>query len=612
MKKSLLLLLILASYKISHCQNKQIIDSLYGAVKKTVEPEQKLHLLYTLYMRLRLRDSIECENIAVQGLLICRELKNKIYESLFYSGLAHLYARNNNAKSLIYINKALLTAGQTSDNKCNGMAYYKLGVYYDDNNNTDSALYAFFKAEQYLPKSDDCTYTVNLYQRIASLYSDLRIYDKQLKYARICYDKALVCSNPDALLLANFVNAVAHDNVYQFDSTANKNSKDSALYYYKNIIELSHLKTISKYDVISSAYYNVGVMYYQKNKADSALFYFDKSIEADSLGNNKPTACLLRLLKSKILIEKKQLLKAGDLLDIVKTQYIGSIQDPYILTRYYEVKSLFEKANGNFEASLANKQLQLEFADSVYNDKKLATIQKVETEFTNYKQQQQLREAEAQVVVKKKLNYFYLAIAILSLLGSLFMFRSYHFWKKGNILKQKILYQQKGEAELQSRLSEKENQNLRLEKNLQEEQKQKYQMELMATILQIERKNELLIQLQAEMNGNTANATGAELKKINKIINESFTIDDDFGRFKKNFENVYPEFFIALQQKAADTLTQLDLKYCAYIKMGLSNKEIASLLHVEPKSVHMTRYRMRQKMQLSEQEDLTDFISNIK
>jgi DNA-binding CsgD family transcriptional regulator len=85
-------------------------------------------------------------------------------------------------------------------------------------------------------------------------------------------------------------------------------------------------------------------------------------------------------------------------------------------------------------------------------------------------------------------------------------------------------------------------------------------------------------------------------------------VDDDFDKFKNNFNSIYPEFFEKLQQKANHTLTQLDLKYCGFILMKVTNKEMAMQMNVEPKSIRMARYRIKQKLQLSKEDDLDQFI----
>ena len=58
-------------------------------------------------------------------------------------------------------------------------------------------------------------------------------------------------------------------------------------------------------------------------------------------------------------------------------------------------------------------------------------------------------------------------------------------------------------------------------------------------------------------------------------------------------------------------LTQNDIKICSYIRMGMSSKEIASLMNIEVISAQSARYRLRKNMGLSQEDSLSDIISKI-
>ncbi|ULT25979.1 LuxR C-terminal-related transcriptional regulator [Sphingobacterium sp. E70] len=58
-------------------------------------------------------------------------------------------------------------------------------------------------------------------------------------------------------------------------------------------------------------------------------------------------------------------------------------------------------------------------------------------------------------------------------------------------------------------------------------------------------------------------------------------------------------------------MTALDQKYCAYFYLDMDTKQIANLLHVEPKSVRMTKYRIKQKFGLDSQSNLTNYLKMI-
>lgn len=51
-----------------------------------------------------------------------------------------------------------------------------------------------------------------------------------------------------------------------------------------------------------------------------------------------------------------------------------------------------------------------------------------------------------------------------------------------------------------------------------------------------------------------------------------------------------------------------DKLLCAYIKMNLLSKEIAPLMNISLRGVEISRYRLRKKLNLSEGENLVEFL----
>lgn len=99
-------------------------------------------------------------------------------------------------------------------------------------------------------------------------------------------------------------------------------------------------------------------------------------------------------------------------------------------------------------------------------------------------------------------------------------------------------------------------------------------------------------------------------KKLNKIINYNINIEEDWIDFKKHFEEVHPKFFISLKSKY-EKLTQNDLRHCAYIRIGLENKQIAQIMNINVESLKMSRNRLRKKMNLPQEADLAKILLNI-
>ena len=196
-----------------------------------------------------------------------------------------------------------------------------------------------------------------------------------------------------------------------------------------------------------------------------------------------------------------------------------------------------------------------------------------------------LKEEKIALLTKQNNLKNGLIIAIVGVIG-LLIFSFFQFYK-ANKIKQKYL--EKNKLDLQR-------------------EKEQTQKELMNSVLHLEKKNEILNELKEKLIEQNKDNHSTIHKSIFKTIDAGLVVDDDFEKFKNNFNSIYPEFFEKLQQKANHTLTQLDLKYCGFILMKVTNKEIAQQMNVEPKSIRMARYRIKQKLQLSKEDDLDQFI----
>lgn len=100
------------------------------------------------------------------------------------------------------------------------------------------------------------------------------------------------------------------------------------------------------------------------------------------------------------------------------------------------------------------------------------------------------------------------------------------------------------------------------------------------------------------------------LADICRSINENISQDEDWKRFTENFDIVYRDFTRTLREMHPD-LTEADIRICCYIRMGLSSKEIAQLVNISFRSVEMTRYRLRKKINLAREDSLSDYLRKI-
>lgn len=101
----------------------------------------------------------------------------------------------------------------------------------------------------------------------------------------------------------------------------------------------------------------------------------------------------------------------------------------------------------------------------------------------------------------------------------------------------------------------------------------------------------------------------SKIADIRNSLQTYLNDDEGWNKFEENFNIVYDDFMKKLTEKYT-TLKMSDRKLCAYLKMGLSSKEMASLLNMSVRSIETARYRLRKKLNLESGENLTDFIQN--
>ena len=102
-------------------------------------------------------------------------------------------------------------------------------------------------------------------------------------------------------------------------------------------------------------------------------------------------------------------------------------------------------------------------------------------------------------------------------------------------------------------------------------------------------------------------------KTVNSIISEINNVlesDKEWKNLKKHFDAVFSGFYDKLLKLHAN-LSETELRHCTFIKLHLQTKEIARMLLIDPRSVQTTRYRIKKKMNLSEQIDLREYLLKI-
>jgi hypothetical protein len=135
--------------------------------------------------------------------------------------------------------------------------------------------------------------------------------------------------------------------------------------------------------------------------------------------------------------------------------------------------------------------------------------------------------------------------------------------------------------------------------------------ELMLTIRYLIHKNEILTELQHEVNDikeNSSKYPVKNLRNMERIISEGLDLQTaDWKNAMNNLKLSQQGFYKKLMEQFPN-LTINDLRLCSYLRMNFSTKEIARLLNNSPRAVEISRYRLRKKMGLKYNINLTEFL----
>ncbi len=165
----------------------------------------------------------------------------------------------------------------------------------------------------------------------------------------------------------------------------------------------------------------------------------------------------------------------------------------------------------------------------------------------------------------------------------------------------------KREKELESKRLKMQNERLQLEV-------ERKNSELMTQASFLIQKNELIFKLKNTIEDFYQNNKSVRMtefyRKFNLLLQHNLNTDEDWKLFLIKFEAKHTNFFKKMKESYPN-LSNNDLRLCACLRLDMGSKDIASLMNISVRAVENSRYRLRKKLNLEAQQNLTDFIINL-
>ncbi len=471
----------------------------------------------------------------------------------------------------------------------------RLGTTYQELGNSDKAI-EFYKKSLHI--SDSINYKTGiamLYNNIGKIYSD----EGHWTNAAALFWKAATINkqlNNIGELITNYINIGAC--CYKDDKS------EKCLDYFFQALELSH--RLHDNFLLASCYQSLGAVYLEYEKDTLiAISYLNRALEIGQKDGFDKLLVTVYSNLTKAYTGKKDFANAEKFAQLnlnlsLKTQSLELIASAYLIR-----SKLNEKRNKTTDAfkdfkryafyndsiNYLRSKEQLSSSQFIYNAEKGLQTEQL------YKKQLQINHQKNIILLGITLGSVILMILIIILI------RKNKYVKDSAIQiqsQQKIIHQHEKDLLLQNEL---------LLKDELEQKNRELTSRALTLAQENERTQEWLSQLQNLY------------KKINEKDTESGQILSDlmarlrkgsdekgWEEFRLYFEQVHKSFYDNLNKKYLG-LSSKEQKLCAFIRLGLSTKDIAAVTYREVRSVESARFRLRKKFELPDNINLSDFLS---
>ncbi|MBR9919313.1 MAG: tetratricopeptide repeat protein [Bacteroidetes bacterium] len=412
---------------------------------------------------------------------------------------------------------------------------------------------------------------------------------------------------------------------------------------------ISFLKS-SNSRFLGHAYNNLGYRYYLNGKLDSSLVYYQNAIAIKeetgdiTVGNTLSNLADLYLAMEQYskTIETSRLAlnwlePQGDTENVVLC-YVSRIQAHLALDNIeyalndvkitdsllvdipdnnYELKKIYYQTKKDLARALNSPEDYFDYDQKYTQATDSLQVQKDSTFNSQIEIQKELLESatkmnllQQEISYRQRVNIALLAILLLGLFVILLLLRNKKIRKKFEKKRIQLLDQKRTTDKLEIN-------NLLKSKALQEEETKRVEdkleyrkRQLSTSTLIISQKNAFLKSLsEIIQKGIEENQSTRLIQKLKHKIDQQLLTEDDWKNLKLQFEEIHPNFFQRLTE-THPSISSNDRRLCAFIRMQLSNKEIARIMGVNAASVLKSRYRLRKKLELDKETDLSHYIIN--
>lgn len=487
------------------------------------------------------------------------------------------------------------------------IGYSNIGTIYRQTGDLHNSLRAFQKA---LPIAREKKYSVlgGILTGIGQIYYELGEYEKALRFGLESIEFAKTVNNKFQ---------IGWGSCDVGDNYKNLNNPDSSQYYYEQALQIH--KDIENHIDVAYTLQRMASLKIDQEQYDEALKLIAEGLNLESIDDYIEEKSRLLGNKAEALFLQKKYVEAQDVINLLMSD-LEQIDNNTVKKDAYKIAHRVFHVNGDNSNAYKYLQKYVAFQDTVFKEEKTLEIARLEFKFQLKEETDKLEQAkqlqakqfEAELEKEKLIQQWGLVVFSLIMIILLITYRNFRVTKNKNI---ELSHKNEMIASKNDQLKFKNDEITSLrekEKGLADEALALKERELTTTTLLSFEKNNLLERLEDQLGKLTDKVDQKvlpDLREIKRTIKSNLN-EESWATFTYHFENVHPHFFENVKARY-DDLTLNDLKLCAYIKVGLENKVIATMSNITVAGVKKSINRLKKKINLGPGEDLRNLLMSI-
>lgn len=507
--------------------------------------------------------------------------------------------KNEFIKALKYYYQALQINQKEGYEKEAAISLYHIGLTENYLGNYHVAVDNMLKSLAYWEQVKNPANIWNCNEILGNIYIKLNVFETALNYHRIALKIREKAKSEHVLRGLAMIGDYDLGIAYSYNNIAevylNLHLYDSAYYYALKSMRLKeNVNTKAILIDLANSQLNMGNIYNKIGKPDSAILMLNTAATIfKELQNGSSFAEALYGIGNLYFDLKKY--------DMAKDNYEAGLQksievaDKNNIKEGYRLLSDLNNARQDYKNALNYLRSFTNMKDSLFNKERTDIIEELQIKFEVDKKQHIIENQQLVITQKKRQIAFALVGGVLILL-----------FASGFIL---LILRNKRQKEI---LFQKEAENLRKDLVLKEKDLELKNRELVCNVSNIYTKNMVISKVAKTLSSSMSNFKQANAELISEIISELKQNMDEtsWKEFEYRFSKVHQSFYDILDEKFPD-LTPSERKICAMLKLNMSSKEIAAITMTHPESVDTARSRIRKKLGLDKDENLTDFLNRL-